>query len=292
MVKVSPDEDSDAQISGICDAVWTSGVDGVIVGNTTNRRPETLPHLGNLSPLEEQHLLETGGFSGPHLYNRTLALVKKYKKRLANKPAAPQEPESPQRTRSALEAEAEHIKAAIKESTGASPTKDPSPVVASIDTGAIPPMNISEKSESEKQPLFKLPTDRFYDQSQAEQDQLKAGDDNSVAPNHDSSPHEQQRLKSIQEAIDRLPEHPTREGNQNGGNPALGSDDKAKVIFATGGITNGKQAMEILNAGADVAMVYTALVYGGVGTISRIKDEMRHELTKQAKEKQSRKGRS
>jgi len=28
MVKVSPDEDSEAQVRGICDAVWQSGVDG------------------------------------------------------------------------------------------------------------------------------------------------------------------------------------------------------------------------------------------------------------------------
>ena len=53
-----------------------------------------------------------------------------------------------------------------------------------------------------------------------------------------------------------------------------------KVIFATGGITNGKQALEVLNAGASVAMVYTALVYGGAGTISRIKEEMRDEIKK------------
>lgn len=58
-----------------------------------------------------------------------------------------------------------------------------------------------------------------------------------------------------------------------------------KVIFATGGITNGRQALEVLEAGASVAMVYTALVYGGVGTISRIKSEMRDELRK-AREKQ------
>ncbi len=44
--------------------------------------------------------------------------------------------------------------------------------------------------------------------------------------------------------------------------------DQPTVIFATGGITNGKQLLEVLNAGASVAMVYTAL--GGVGTISRI----------------------
>lgn len=29
---MSPDEDSEEQVRGICDAVWESGVDGVIVG--------------------------------------------------------------------------------------------------------------------------------------------------------------------------------------------------------------------------------------------------------------------
>jgi len=53
-----------------------------------------------------------------------------------------------------------------------------------------------------------------------------------------------------------------------------------KVIFATGGITNGKQALEILNAGASVAQIYTALIYGGVGTVTRIKREMRDEIAK------------
>jgi dihydroorotate dehydrogenase len=33
-----------------------------------------------------------------------------------------------------------------------------------------------------------------------------------------------------------------------------------------------------LNAGASVAMVYTAMVYGGAGTITRIKQEMREEI--------------
>lgn len=33
MVKVSPDEDSEEDVRGICDAVWDSGVDGVVIGN-------------------------------------------------------------------------------------------------------------------------------------------------------------------------------------------------------------------------------------------------------------------
>lgn len=57
---------------------------------------------------------------------------------------------------------------------------------------------------------------------------------------------------------------------------------EAKVIFATGGITNGRQALEVLNAGASVAQVYTALVYSGVGTISRIKAEMKDEIRQQS----------
>ena len=39
----------------------------------------------------------------------------------------------------------------------------------------------------------------------------------------------------------------------------------------------------MLEAGASVAQVYTALVYGGVGTIARIKDEMREEMKRRTK---------
>lgn len=60
-----------------------------------------------------------------------------------------------------------------------------------------------------------------------------------------------------------------------------------KVIFATGGITNGKQALEVLEAGASVAQVYTALVYGGVGTIARMKDEMSEEMRRRGRDKGS-----
>lgn len=55
---------------------------------------------------------------------------------------------------------------------------------------------------------------------------------------------------------------------------------KQKVIFASGGITNGKQALEVLEAGASIAMLYTALVYGGVGTITTIKGQLRDEMKK------------
>ncbi|EAU38234.1 hypothetical protein ATEG_01477 [Aspergillus terreus NIH2624] len=50
-----------------------------------------------------------------------------------------------------------------------------------------------------------------------------------------------------------------------------------KVLFASGGITNGQQARAVLDAGASVAMMYTGVVYGGVGTVTRVKQEMRGE---------------
>jgi dihydroorotate dehydrogenase len=168
MVKVSPDEDADEQIEGIVEAIWRSGVDGVIVGNTTKRR--NMASRGKeFSAKERQILEEHGGYSGPQMFERTLDLVKRYRRLL--------------------------------------------------DQG--PSILIDGKDESS--------------------------------------------------------------GNL-----------KQKVIFATGGITNGKQALEILNAGASVVQIYTALsklrrlpiksttnprlVYGGVGTISRIKKEMCEEI--------------
>lgn len=55
---------------------------------------------------------------------------------------------------------------------------------------------------------------------------------------------------------------------------------KGKVIFASGGITNARQVLEVLDAGASVAMLYTYLVYGGAGTITNIKRELRSEMRK------------
>lgn len=167
MVKVSPDEDSNEQISGICEAVWNSGVDGVIVGNTTNRRPEPVPKGFALPPNEQQTLRETGGYSGPQLFDRSVALVARYR--------------------------------------------------ALLDQG--PPSQMDATS------------------------------------NH---------------------EQPATETDK----PSSVADTPRKVIFASGGITTGKQARAALDAGASVAMMYTGLVYGGIGTVTRVKQELREELQK------------
>lgn len=142
MVKVSPDEDEDTQMAGIVEAVNRSGVDGIIVGNTTKRRDEAVAAGAKLTKREKRALGETGGYSGPAMFPRTLDLVGRYRRML--------------------------------------------------DSYA---MESAEKSEP-------------------------------------------------------------------------------KVLFATGGITNGEQALQVLNAGASVAMVYTTMVYGGAGTVTRIKSEI------------------
>lgn len=149
MVKVSPDEDEDSQIDGICEAVLASGVDGIIVGNTTKRRTGLVPEKLRLRRAEEQNLGETGGFSGPAMFDRTRALVARYRQQL----------------------DAQTLR-------GAPPT----------------------------------------------------------------------------------------------------------TLFASGGVTSGDQALQLLNAGASVAMVYTGLVYGGAGTITRIKEEMREQVNAASKE--------
>jgi len=156
MVKVSPDEDSDAQIEGICSAVWSSGVDGIIVGNTTKKRPDPIPKGYVMPAREEKILSEMGGYSGPQMFGRTLDLVKRYRTKL--------------------------------------------------DQG--PPSSSGDGTATHK------------------------------------------------------------------------STEKEKVLFATGGITNGEQCLQILNAGASVCQMYTAMMYGGVGTVTRIKQEMRDAMQK------------
>jgi len=206
MVKVSPDEDSEEQISGICEAVWDSGVDGVIVGNTTKRRPDPLPRGYTLPASEAKLLLEQGGYSGPQMFERTLALVSRYRKALD---------QGPKDTSSDLQISSDE----------ASLQSNKTSTTASLDL-----------------PSFSSPSPSVDD---------------------------------LAESAPKVTLHATP-------NAAPAPSAPRKVLFATGGITNGRQAREILDAGASVAQVYTAMVYGGAGTITRIKQEMRNEARKQA----------
>jgi len=75
IVKISPDESSPQQISQICQSINKSKVDGVVVANSTLRRPKAL-----LSPYHVTN--EAGGLSGPELYEPMVSLVREYRKQL------------------------------------------------------------------------------------------------------------------------------------------------------------------------------------------------------------------
>jgi dihydroorotate dehydrogenase len=226
MVKVSPDEDSEEQVAGICEAVWNSGVDGVIVGNTTKKRPDPLPKGYLLPASEAKLLLEQGGYSGPQMFERTLALVSRYRKTLDTGPKSFSSPQTsgkkPVEGHGTVDESSTSILDKLNPSSDSSGS---SKTTTTVDVGSSPsalPSNVDDLSESA--PTLTL------------------------------------RSTPVTAPAPKAPQ---------------------KVIFATGGITNGRQAREILDAGASVAQVYTALIYGGAGTISRIKQEMRDEAKNQ-----------
>lgn len=70
-VKLAPDLD-DAQIDSALDAVLSTGMDGLILSNTTISRP----------PLQSQHASETGGLSGAPLTQLNTEMIRKVVKRL------------------------------------------------------------------------------------------------------------------------------------------------------------------------------------------------------------------
>lgn len=227
MVKVSPDEDSEEQISGICEAVWDSGVDGVIVGNTTKKRPDPLPKGYLLTQSEAKILLEQGGYSGPQMFERTLALVKKYRKTLDEGPK-----------QITLPTQSEDTKPPAVQSSGDEPSSS---------TPEKPESTPSTKSSKTKLTLGL----------------------------------EQPAPKPSSSDFDDLSESAPVVTMQSTPKVAPAPDAPRKVIFATGGITNGRQAREILDAGASVAQMYTAVIYGGAGTITRVKQEMRDDAKAQ-----------
>ncbi|KAH9869002.1 hypothetical protein J1614_008079 [Plenodomus biglobosus] len=225
MVKVSPDEDSEEQISGICEAVWDSGVDGVIVGNTTKKRPDPLPRGYALPASEAKLLLEQGGYSGPQMFERTLALVSKYRRALDQGPKNTTFPTQFTREKTATS----HLT-----SDGTSPDTS--------DKLQSPPPPSSQSSKTTA----------------------------NISLDQPSPPPTSSNMDDLAESAPRLTLNSTP-------NAAPAPTAPRKVLFATGGITNGRQARQILDAGASVAQVYTAMIYGGAGTLTRIKREMREQ---------------
>ena len=256
MVKVSPDEDSDAQIEGICTAVWASGVDGVIVGNTTKKRPDTYPK-GYVMPAKEERLLtETGGYSGPQLFERTVDLVGRYRRRLDRVPPQDDAPAKESGGERQEDTAARGTTTAERQPTLATGPTDPSATSSDASTKRdeqrLKPLT-PEADQASEQPLLKLP--------ERHKDEIPPASAARAATSASAAPAAQE----AQSSQISIPSSPT---------PKL-SGPEPKVIFATGGITTGEQCLQVLNAGASVCQIYTAMMYGGVGTVTRMKREMR-----------------
>ncbi|QDS72673.1 hypothetical protein FKW77_002925 [Venturia effusa] len=275
MVKVSPDEDSETQIQGIVDAVYESGVGGVIVGNTTMKRPAAIP-AGYLLPEKDgQALLESGGYSGPQLFSRTKELVAKYRKALDEGPSEgipePSPPESRNLSTIQVSSSSDHSKSSIVEQIEASVKRDEANLKPMDNASAAGQkdrgrelhtgLELPERS-SESQPIIRLPERNIL----SSHDNTTSGCPAPVAINT-QTPSEHSDTAPTSQIFGR----------------SKAFDTSPKVIFASGGITTGEQALEVLNAGASVAMMYTGIVYGGVGTVSRVKSEMRKAIDGQSK---------
>jgi dihydroorotate dehydrogenase len=256
MVKVSPDENSESQIQGICDAVWESGVAGVVVGNTTMKRPDPLPKNYVLPAKEAKTLLESGGYSGPQLFERTVELIGRYRRILDQGPSEEvSSPPPPQPSpESAPKPEIEEITSGTAATDGAVIKK----IEASIKRDEA---HLKPQQSIESAPLVQLPERNDPFATSSSSDDIAA-----------SAPVAITTQSASASASPPASSPATTRSGTPGGPP--------KVIFASGGITNGEQALQVLNAGASVAMCYTAIVYGGVGTVGRIKSEMRESMKK------------
>jgi dihydroorotate dehydrogenase len=274
MVKVSPDEDSESQIQGIVDAVWESGVGGVIVGNTTMKRPAAIPAGYILPEKDGRALLEAGGYSGPQLFSRTKELVAKYRKALDEGPSekTPAPPPSKPSTPAAVPASspADHPESSIVEKIEVSVQRDEAnlkPIDEKSATGQgdrgrelHTGLKLPQRS-SENHPIIRLPE---------RNNPLSASEDKTsevLAPVAINTQTPSEHSDSLAPGSER----------------SKAFSSAPKVIFASGGITTGEQALEVLNAGASVAMMYTGIVYGGVGTVGRVKQEMRRAIEGQSK---------
>lgn len=99
-------------------------------------------------------------------------------------------------------------------------------------------------------------------------------------------------MKSYRKTLDNvmpkqpdLVSAPTKESQSPDGGSSHQAATKRKVIFASSGISNERQVQEVLTAGSSVALLYTALVYGGVGTISSIKDWLEGEMKRDSRDR-------
>ena len=213
MVKAGLDEDTEEQVATICAAVWASGVDGVVVGNTTTLRPE----ITGLSKTEAALMEERGGYSGPQLFHRTVSLVKKYR-RVLDYPLHEQ-------------TQSQQTQLQPQEATGTRIVK----------SSKSDENNLGEpRNGLINQPLKCVPERHSLSNTSATGPDTARALSASQHLQHSSTPQE------IAQPATFTP----------------------KVIFCTGGITNGQQALEVLDAGASVAQIYTGKILSNTNALS------------------------
>jgi len=246
------------------------------VGNTTTQRPDPSPIGYDLPPKEVAAMLEQGGYSGPQLFGRTLALVKRYRQKLdegaGHKPFQP--PTTEETSKPQLPSTTPPDQPAPHNSDTDISTKIDA--TATRDSANLKPETPEAEKASKSQPLIRLPArnNPFSPEtvdsnaspalsSSTHIDQLPPAHAESTSPSLATSlPSQATSLPSqaTPSPSQAIPSPPQATPSPSQTVSALSQvPQKRKVIFATGGITNGKQALEILDAGASVAMVYTAV---------------------------------
>ena len=206
--------------------------------------------VGRLPSREAALLLEQGGYSGPQMFERTRELTRRYRilldeglHRRVESEGGSDPTTNPQ--------------GSTPETSHGNPDENLSPrIEASIarDAQNLKPDTTEAEAESKSQPLIRLP------------------ERHNPLSSSDSGSSDVPALSVSHHADQMAPAAPSQPGSSSERNP------KPKVIFATGGIVNGKQgkyqlllkhpsehdpslhiyaALEVLEAGASVAQVFT-----------------------------------
>ena len=156
-----------------------------------------LPANYNLPAREAALLLEEGGYSGPQLFERTVALTWRYRTLLDEALETYQKPDNPPTEQSDPgESPGNDLSSRLEETTAR-------------DAANLKPDTPEAEASSKNQPLIRLPTR------------------NNPLTSEDSPSTSETPALSASHHVDQIPSQSSQ--------PAL----KPKVIFSTGGITNG-----------------------------------------------------
>ena len=259
-------------------------------------------------------MLEQGGYSGPQLFEKTLKLVKRYRTILdedttimTNSNVSPRDTrstpnDSKTENQKALAGDlmnelSEQKQATVSEDSQSRQELQGTEIISSQKPQGNSSSDIKSSKHDVAAPLSSIESDQVPTQDTIQPQPLPPGIADSQQFQDDIQPQplppgisdESIQPQPLPPGVnDEIQPQPLPPGVNDEIQPQpLPPGTQRKIIFASGGITNGKQALEVLEAGANVAMVYSTLVYRGVGSITRIKAEMREEMKKAERRKRS-----